>query len=78
MISEYRQERYDDGKTAATVNRELGFLRNAYNVAIRQYKWCIVNPVANVKFDKENNMRDKAERELPMIWTFLYGVFAYV
>ena len=59
MLSDYRQRRYDKGKSVATVNRELAFLRNAYNVAIRHYKWCSKNPVADIKFDRENNKRDK-------------------
>lgn len=59
MVSDYRQKRYDEGKSVATVNRELAFLRNAYNVAIRHYKWCSKNPVSDIKFDRENNKRDK-------------------
>jgi site-specific recombinase XerD len=59
MVSDYRRKRYAEKKTIATVNRELTFLRNAYNVAIRHYKWCFVNPVASVKFDRERNMRDR-------------------
>jgi site-specific recombinase XerD len=59
MISDYRQNRYAEGKAIATVNRELGFLRHAYNVAIKHYKWCAKNPVSDVKFDQENNLRDK-------------------
>ena len=59
MVSDYRQKRYDEGKSVATVNRELGFLRNAYNVAIRQYKWCSKNPVSDIKLDRENNLRDR-------------------
>jgi site-specific recombinase XerD len=59
MISDYRQRRYSDGKSVATVNRELAFLRNAYNVAIRHYKWCFKNPVSEIKLDGENNQRDK-------------------
>jgi len=59
MVSEYRRRRYAEKKTVATVNRELAFLRNAYNVAIRHYKWCFVNPVSSVKFDRERNVRDR-------------------
>jgi site-specific recombinase XerD len=59
MVSGYRQKRYAEGKSIATVNRELAFLRNAYNVAIESYEWCFKNPVSKIKFDKENNERDK-------------------
>jgi len=59
MVSSYRQKRYKDKKSVATVNRELAFLRNAYNVAMRHYKWCSFNPVSQVKFDRENNQRDR-------------------
>lgn len=59
MLSDYRQGRYNKGKSVATVNRELAFFRNAYNVAIRHYKWCSKNPVSDIKLDRENNQRDK-------------------
>ncbi len=59
MCNDYRQGRYEKGKTPATVNRELALLRNAYNIAIRVYKWCKYNPVSETKFDKENNKRDR-------------------
>lgn len=59
ICNEYRQHRYEQGKAPATVNRELTLLRNAYNVAIRTYKWCAKNPVSETKFDRENNSRDR-------------------
>lgn len=59
MVSDYRQKRYAEEKSIATVNRELAFLRNAYNVAITSYGWCFSNPVSRIKFDKEHNERDK-------------------
>ncbi len=59
MVSEYRTKRYAEKKSVATVNRELTFLRNAYNVAIRHYKWCFVNPVSSLKFDGEKSGRDR-------------------
>jgi site-specific recombinase XerD len=59
MIMDYRQVRYSKDKAIATVNRELAYLRNAFNVAIRHYRWCAYNPVAQVKFDRENNQRDR-------------------
>lgn len=59
IVSEYRQKRYAEGKSIATVNREMTFLRNAFNVAIKHYKWCSTNPVSEVKFDRENNSRDR-------------------
>ena len=59
IVSEYRRKRYAEKKKVATVNRELTFLRNAYNVAIKHYKWCFVNPVSSVKFDQEKNERDR-------------------
>lgn len=55
----YRSGRYAEKKSIGTVNRELTFLRNAYNVAIKHYKWCFVNPVSSVKFDREKNERDR-------------------
>lgn len=59
MITVYRQKRYAEGRSIATANRELTFFRNAFNVAIKHYKWCSINPVAQTKFDAENNIRDR-------------------
>ncbi len=59
MVSDYRRMRYAAKKSVATVNRELTFIKNAYNVAIKHYRWCALNPVSSVKFDKENNVRDR-------------------
>lgn len=59
LCNEYRQKRYEQGRAIATVNRELGLLRNAFNSAIRVYKWCRFNPVSEIKLDKENNTIDR-------------------
>ena len=68
-IERYRRKRQQDGRSDVTINRELSFLRNLFNMAI---KWdrATTNPVREVKFAKEDNgrirflTRDEEERLL--------------
>lgn len=52
----YRQKRQKLGRSEVTINRELGFLRNLYTVAIDWGK-AAENPVKKVRFARENNGR---------------------
>lgn len=58
-IVEYRKQRYATGVKASTVNRELSLLKHAFNLGMREWEWCTKNPVASIKFDHENNRRDR-------------------
>ena len=40
MINAFKTARREEGAAPATVNKELGVLRHAYNVAIREWEWC--------------------------------------
>ena len=55
-LERYRRKRQDDGRSDITINRELAFLRNLFNMAI---KWgrAHTNPVREVRFAQENNQR---------------------
>jgi integrase len=58
LIEKYKLQRKNDGKADATVNRELGCLKNSFSMAIR---WRLVtgNPVCEIKMFKENNARQR-------------------
>jgi len=64
MIENFRElRRRDHGYLGtnlkpATINRNLALLKNIFSFAIRR-AWIEKNPVTYVKFDKENNVRDR-------------------
>jgi integrase len=64
MIEEYRAkrrtepERHGTPVKIATINRDLALLKHLFSYAIRE-GWLERNPVSLVKFDKENNARDR-------------------
>ena len=43
----------------ATMNRELATLKNACNLARREWEWCTDYPVCRVSMEKGNNWRDR-------------------
>ena len=51
-ISEYRNQRKKAGAKAETINHELGLMKKAFNVAIREWEWCQENPVSKIKMEK--------------------------
>lgn len=55
-LEKYRRKRQEEGRSEATINRELAFIRNLFNMAI---KWgrATANPVREVKLAKEDNGR---------------------
>jgi integrase len=71
LISAYKVRRREEGAAPATLNRELGLMRHAFNVGIKEWEWCRDNPVRRVAMEKENNSRvryltdEEFERLLP-------------
>jgi integrase len=55
-LERYRRQRKQGGRSDVTINRELAFLRNLYNMAITWGK-ATENPVKKVRFARENNGR---------------------
>lgn len=55
----YKAKRYAAGVKPATINRELATMKNAFNLAIKEWEWCRENPVSRVSMEKENNERDR-------------------
>ena len=57
-IERYRQARQEIGRSNATVNRELAFLRNVFSMAI-EWGQAEENPVKRVKQAREDNSRTR-------------------
>ena len=58
-IVAYKNKRYADGVTPATINRELALMKKAFNLACREWEWTKDNPVCRVSMERENNTRDR-------------------
>jgi integrase len=58
-IVAFKNKRYGDGVTAATINRELAMLKKAFNLACREWEWSKDNPVCRVSMERELNTRDR-------------------
>jgi integrase len=58
-IVAFKNKRYVDGVTPATINRELAVLKKAFNLACREWEWVSDNPVCRVSMEREQNMRDR-------------------
>lgn len=50
-VSDYKNKRLQD-VDPQTVVKELGVLRNAFNLAIKEWEWCRDNPVSKVSMPK--------------------------
>ena len=57
LISSYKVKRHEQGAAPATLNKELGLMKTAFNVAIREWEWCRDNPVRRVAMERVNNAR---------------------
>lgn len=62
-IAAYKTARRQAGVSGATVNRELGMARHAFNLAIREWQWASRNPFAMVTREKEPKGRDRWLRD---------------
>lgn len=58
-IVAFKNKRYADGVTPATINRELALMKKAFNLACREWEWTKDNPVCRVSMERENNTRDR-------------------
>jgi len=58
-ISDYMQTRKNDGVSVATINREVGVLSKAFNLAMKQWEWCGSNPCSRISREPENNTIDR-------------------
>lgn len=58
-IAEYKVSRRNEGRAPSTVNRELGLLGHAFNLAIKEWEWLDFNPVARVSRERVNNQVER-------------------
>jgi integrase len=56
-VGGYEQFRRRAGKKPATILKELSLLRRMFNVARKQWKWKMVNPVSEIELPKVRNER---------------------
>lgn len=59
LISAYKATRYEKGAAPATLNKELGLMKSAFNVAIREWEWCRENPVRRIAMEQVHNQIDR-------------------
>lgn len=59
LFADYKAKRRAEGASPATINKELGLVRHAFNVAIREWEWCRDNPMQRVAMEKVSNARDR-------------------
>ena len=56
-IGGYEQFRKSKGMSPATIVKELGLLRTMFNIARKQWRWKVANPVSDIKLPKVRNER---------------------
>lgn len=56
-VGGYEHHRKSQGAKLATILKELGLLRRMFNVARKQWKWKIENPVSDIELPKVRNER---------------------
>lgn len=57
LIGDYELRRTAKGVKPATVVKELGLLRRMFNIARKQWKWKMPNPVSEIELPKVDNIR---------------------
>jgi integrase len=59
LLAEYKVQRREEGAAPATINKELGLVRHAFNMAIREWEWCRENPMHRVRMEPVHNQIDR-------------------
>ena len=59
LIVEYKNHLFAAKLAPASLNRHLATLKNAFNLAVREWEWCQRNPVLSVSMERENDGRDR-------------------
>ena len=54
QVEQYKMKRREEGRSPATVNRDIACLRNMLNMAV-EWKYLQINPIARVKLLQEDN-----------------------
>jgi integrase len=59
LVGEYKAKRRRDEAAPATINKELGLLKHAFNLAVKEWEWLDANHLASVSLEPVNNARDR-------------------
>jgi len=59
LVREYKAKRRLDEAAPATINKELGLLKHAFNLAVKEWEWLNTNPIASVSLEPVYNARDR-------------------
>ena len=59
LISRYKTKRLDAKAAPSTVLNELGMVRSAFNVAITEWGWNLINPFTKIKLRLRPTFRDR-------------------
>src|ERR1700690_1114326 len=57
LVGGYEHHRRSKGKAPASIVKELALLRRMFNVARKQWKWKIGNPISDIELPKVKNER---------------------
>jgi integrase len=59
LLAAYKVKRRLEKAAPATINKELGLVRHAFNVALREWEWCRSNPMHKVSMETVHNQVDR-------------------
>ncbi|AFK62929.1 integrase/recombinase [Advenella kashmirensis WT001] len=68
-IAQWRDKKIQSGLSGASIVREWAIISNAFNVAIREWDWLTVNPMAQVKKPPGNPPRERliTDKEIELL-----------
>lgn len=78
-IINYKNRRLEEGAAQSSVRNEMGILRNAFNIALREFGWNVTNPFDRLQLKLKPGARDRwltyeeEQRLLPKTEGKLYG-----
>ena len=58
-IAEHKSLRRQNGVKPGTIAKELQLLRNALNIAVREWEWLEITPFSRVKIEMPNNLKER-------------------
>jgi integrase len=68
-IAQWRDRKIQSGLSGSSIVREWAIISNAFNVAIREWDWLTVNPMASVKKPQGNPPRERliTDKEIELL-----------
>lgn len=58
-VGKYKAKRRIEGAAPSTLNKEVGLLKNAFNLAVKEWEWIVVNPISSVSLEPVHDQRDR-------------------